>query len=86
MKVYESLKASLKATSGVTYLGFVKDRNMFLLKVDRSLQPHDDFMNTILRPYGWSYYIKEGTSINKVILTFKNVIDKEDGGNSLKSN
>jgi hypothetical protein len=62
-----AIRARLSAVPGVYFNGYCENRKIYLLRIDRSVQPNNDFLDTIFHnDYQFSYYVKEDCTIEQV--------------------
>ncbi|MCA6364073.1 MAG: hypothetical protein IM638_13615 [Bacteroidetes bacterium] len=61
------IRTRLTAIPGVYVNGYCEDLQIYLIRVDRALQPGNSFLETVFHDhYQFSYYIKESCTIAQV--------------------
>jgi hypothetical protein len=62
-----TVRTRLSAVPGVYFNGYCENRKIYLLRIDRNVQPNNDFLDNILHnDFQFSYFIKEDCTIEQV--------------------
>ncbi|MGL5888930.1 MAG: hypothetical protein ACRC3B_03555 [Bacteroidia bacterium] len=66
-KTESAIRARFTSAPGVYFNGYCEIRKIYLLRIDRSVQPNNDFLENILHnDYQYSYFVKEDCTIEQV--------------------
>jgi hypothetical protein len=62
----QQVHTALASRPGVYVNGFCQERKMFLLLVDRTRQPDDEFLQQLMHRFQLEYHVKESCTIAQV--------------------
>jgi hypothetical protein len=61
-----NIAATLVQQNGISVNGYCGEQKIFLLLVDRSRQPGNEFLHTVFQQYQLEYHVKESCTIAQV--------------------
>lgn len=62
-----TVRTRLSGVPGVYFNGYCENRKIYLLRIDRNIQPNNDFLDNVLHnDFQFSYFVKEDCTIEQV--------------------
>lgn len=66
MKNENDVRTSIGKYDGVTFKGYCQSKNVLMYVIDRDVQPDNNFIDLALQPFGLTYVVKSGSTIQQV--------------------